>query len=152
MTREQRLSRRELLRKGYEVHQMMTVVGEEGTGIEDFTDYLKAEFFDNVLLQQNAFDDVDGASSAERQKFVFAKCLKVLRLDFEFETRPQARSVMFDVTDKFRNWNYAAWDSDEFKKGLVEIDEAIATKGRSADAADEEAEPAEEAAAVASDE
>ncbi len=143
---------RELLRRGYEVHQMMTVVGEEGTGIEDFTDYLKAEFFDNVLLQQNAFDDVDGASGADRQKFVFAKCLEILRLDFEFETRPQARSVMFDVTDKFRNWNYAAWDSDEFKKGLVEIDEAIATKGRSADAADEEAEPAEEAAAVASDE
>ena len=111
---------------------MMTVVGEEGTTVEDFTIYLKSEFFDNVYLQQNAFDEVDGATDAERQKFVFAKCLEVLRLDFGFDSRQQARSVIVHVTALFRNWNYAAMDSDEFKKILTEIDECIAQKGLAA--------------------
>ena len=35
----------------------------------DMRKVLKAEFFDNVYLQQNAFDDVDAATSAERQRF-----------------------------------------------------------------------------------
>ena len=141
---------RELLRRGNEVRQMMTVVGEEGTSIEDFTLYLKADFFDSVYLQQNAFDDVDGATDAERQKFVFAKCLEVLRLDFEFESRPQARSAIFSVTDLFRNWNYAARDSEEFDSIVASIDAAIARKGRDAQAGEKA--PAEaQGAAVAGD-
>jgi len=120
-----------ILRRGNDVKQMMTVVGEEGTPIEDFTIYLKSEFFDNVYLQQNAFDEVDGATEADRQRFVFDKCLEIIRLDFEFESKDQARQVMFFITDLFRNWNYAPMDSDEFKKILAEIDEIIATKGKS---------------------
>ncbi len=62
-----------VLKRGDEIHQMMTVVGEEGTPIEDFTTMLKAEFFDSAYLQQNAFDDVDAATSVDRQRFVFDK-------------------------------------------------------------------------------
>jgi V/A-type H+-transporting ATPase subunit A len=124
---------RALLMRGSEIRQMMTVVGEEGTSVEDFTVHLKSEFFDNVYLQQNAFDEVDGATNAERQAYVFAKCLAVLRLDFEFESREQARQVIFAVTDLFRNWNYAAWDSEEFRELEGKIDEAIAAKGAGAE-------------------
>ncbi len=142
---------RELLRRGNEVRQMMTVVGEEGTSIEDFTLYLKADFFDSTYLQQNAFDDVDGATDAERQKFVFAKCLEVLRLDFEFESRPQARSAMFNVADLFRNWNYAARESEEFNSILASIDAAIASKGRGAQAGGKAPAEAQEAAVAGDD-
>ena len=142
---------RELLRRGNEVRQMMTVVGEEGTSIEDFTLYLKADFFDSTYLQQNAFDDVDGATDAERQKFVFAKCLEVLRLDFEFESRPQARSAMFNVADLFRNWNYAARESEEFNSILASIDAAIASKGRGAQAGEKAPAEAQEAAVAGDD-
>ena len=41
---------------------MMKVVGEEGTSIDDFVLYLKAEYLDAVYLQQDAFDAVDGAT------------------------------------------------------------------------------------------
>ncbi|KKK84723.1 hypothetical protein LCGC14_2780450, partial [marine sediment metagenome] len=121
---------KEILTRGNEVRQMMTVVGEEGTAIEDFTIYLKSELFDNVLLQQNAFDEVDGATDADRQKFVFAKCLEVLTLDFEFDDKAQARSIMFEITDMYRNLNYIARDSEEFDKGVAAIADALGRKGR----------------------
>jgi len=99
-----------ILRRGDQVRQMMTVVGEEGTPIEDFTIMLKAEFFDNCYLQQNAFDEVDAATPRRRQVFVFDKVLQVLDLDFDFQEKDDARRVMVAAMDLFRNWNYAAWD------------------------------------------
>jgi V/A-type H+-transporting ATPase subunit A len=118
------------LLRGSEIHQMMTVVGEEGTSIQDFTIALKADFFDNVYLQQNAFDEVDAATPAERQQFVFNKVLEVVDLDFGFEDKDLARKTLVKATDMFRNWNFAATDSEEYKRILGNIDEFIAKKGK----------------------
>jgi V/A-type H+-transporting ATPase subunit A len=123
---------RELLRRGNEVRQMMTVVGEEGTSIEDFTTALCADLFDNVFLQQNAFDNVDGATPAERQQFAFDKLQEIIDLDFGFETKEQARKTIVQITDLVRNWNYAAPGSDEYNTLLGRIDRFIATKGHEA--------------------
>ncbi len=121
---------RQLLKHGNEVRQMMTVVGEEGTSTQDFTIALKADFFDNCYLQQNAYDDVDGATAAERQQFVFDKVLEVIDLDLEMTDKVEVRKAMVRATDLFRNWNYAASDSDEYARWLAEIDRFIAAKGR----------------------
>jgi len=121
-----------VLRRGSEVKQMMTVVGEEGTSVEDFIVMLKAEFFDDCYLQQDAFDEVDGATPKDRQEFVFDKVLEILRAPFEFDSKDEARRTMFDLQDLFRNWNYAATDSEEYKRILGQIDEFIAAKGRTA--------------------
>lgn len=121
---------RHLLRRGNEVRQMMTVVGEEGTSVDDFSVSLKADFFDNCYLQQNAFDEVDAATSADRQIFVFDKILAILQMEFGFANKDQARQTMVEVSDMFRNWNYAAKDSDEYKNILGQIEKFIETKGR----------------------
>ena len=112
---------RRLLAQGNEVRQMMTVVGEEGTSTEDFTVALKADFFDNCYLQQNAYDDVDGATPAERQQFVFDKVLEVIDLDFELTDKNEVRKAIVRATDLFRNWNYAASGSEEYGRWLGEI-------------------------------
>jgi V/A-type H+-transporting ATPase subunit A len=121
---------RRLLARGNEVRQMMTVVGEEGTSAEDFTVALKADFFDNCYLQQNAYDDVDGATTAERQQFVFDKVLEVVELDLELTDKNEVRKAIVRATDLFRNWNYAAGGSEEYDRWLGEIDRFIAAKGR----------------------
>lgn len=117
---------RRLLAQGNEVRQMMTVVGEEGTSIEDFTTALKADFFDNCYLQQNAFDDVDGASPAERQQAVFDKLLEVLEKDLALSDKAQVRQQMVRISDLFRNWNYAASGTEEYNSWLAQIDQFIA--------------------------
>ena len=98
------------LRRGDEIRQMMTVVGEEGTPTEDFTIMLKAEFFDSAYLQQNAFDDVDAATSVDRQRFVFDKILEIIDADFAFENKDKARHTLQKIGSMFVNWNYARWD------------------------------------------
>jgi len=106
----------QFFRKGTEVHQMMMVVGEEGTSLEDFIIYLKSEFVDSVYLQQNAFDKVDAATSPERQKYISGKINEILKQNFSFKDKEEARNFFYDMRQKFIDWNYMELHSDEFKE------------------------------------
>ncbi len=116
---------RKVLRQGNEINQMMKVVGEEGTNISDFITYLKSEFIDYVYLQQNTFDQIDGASDKERQQYVYTKVVSVLETTFDFEDKDKARRYFLELRQVFVDWNYAAMDSDEFKRLEAAIDEKI---------------------------
>ena len=115
-----------VLRKGHDVNQMMMVVGEEGTPVEDFVIYLKGEFLDAVYLQQNTFDPIDSACSSERQCYVFSKVLAVLRKEFSFEDKTAARNFFNQLRQAFIDWNYNPWQSDEFKAGEAQVDKLLA--------------------------
>ena len=107
---------REMLRRGTEVNQMMKVVGEEGTTTDDFVLYMKSEFLDFVYLQQNTFDEVDGATSRERQIYMFDKVIEVLRHPFQFPDKEAARRYFLELRLIFTNLNYAPFRDGKFKE------------------------------------
>ena len=107
---------RKVLRDGNEVNQMMKVVGEEGTSIDDFILYMKSEYIDSTYLQQNAFIEADAATSVERQNYVFGKLLKVIHTKMKFEDKGQCRSFFQKLSQTCKDWNGTEFQSDEFKK------------------------------------
>jgi V/A-type H+-transporting ATPase subunit A len=106
---------RRLLHRGNEINQMMKVIGEEGTSLDDFTLYLKAEFLDAVYLQQDAYHEVDAATPAARQIYVFDRLTHVLRQGMGFENKDAARVFFQRLTQTVRDWNRSVLDSEEFK-------------------------------------
>ena len=116
---------KEIIFKGDEVSQMMKVVGEEGVTDKDFLIYLKAEFLDYVYLQQNGYDEVDAATPIERQNYIFSKVDYILKAEPNLKTKDESRSTFFKLRQMFLDWNYAAWESTEFKNREKEIDEFI---------------------------
>jgi V/A-type H+-transporting ATPase subunit A len=106
---------RDVLIRGNEVGQMMTVVGEEGTSIADFVLYLKSEYLDAVYLQQDAYDAVDGASSGERQRYVFAAISEFLAADLSFSDKGTARKFFHQLTQTTKDWNRAELNTEEFR-------------------------------------
>ena len=116
---------REILRDGNDVNQMMKVVGEEGTSIGDFITYLKGELLDAVYLQQNAFSDVDAATSAERQQIMFDLVEKAMLSEYPFKQKTEARKFFQEVTQDYIDWNQTAMDSEEFQPRLEAIQKKI---------------------------
>ena len=116
------------LKRGKTVNEMMQVVGEEGTSIEDFVIYLKSEFLDSVYLQQNSFDEVDAACPVERQQYLFNLVTDVLKHDFAFESKADARDTFFTLTDQVRNWNYTPWGSEKLAELETAIKSTLASK------------------------
>jgi V/A-type H+-transporting ATPase subunit A len=120
---------KEILRKSNNVVQMMKVIGEEGTSLADYVDYLKGEFFDFVYLQQNAFDPVDEATDEERQKYVFGFIYEnILESEFAFKDKEDALHFFQRLRQLFRGWNSSARDSDEFRRTQEEIESALKEK------------------------
>ncbi len=107
---------RDILFRGNEVDQMMKVVGEEGTSLDDYVIYQKGEFMDAVYLQQNAFDPVDAAVSVERQQHIFRVLMQILGTEFGFEGKDEARVFFNELRQKFIDYNGSEWDGDDFKK------------------------------------
>lgn len=119
---------RGVYKRGAEVNQMMKVVGEEGTSLADFVLYLKSEFLDAIYMQQDSFDDIEGATSIERQQYVFAKIVGILGSSFDFEEKDDARSFFNRLTQNFRDMNYKAFKSPDFDKAEKAIDATLADK------------------------
>ena len=119
---------RGILRQGSEVNQMMKVIGEEGTSLDDFVVYLKSEFLDYVYLQQNTFDAVDGATGAERQRYMFDRISKVLEGSFTLPDKDTARRYFLELRQMFMDLNYLPMDSEEFKRQEAGIEAKIAER------------------------
>ena len=120
----------QILRKSHDVAQMMKVIGEEGTSLKDFIDYLKGEFFDFVYLQQNAFDQVDEAASRERQEYIFNFIYRILEAEFAFADKEEARHFFQKLRQQFRGWNSTAIETREFKETEKKITSTIEEKFR----------------------
>lgn len=126
---------RQYLFRGTEVNQMMKVVGEEGTSLDDFIIYLKGDLLDAVYFQQNSFDEIDSSPEVERQTYLFRKLLTVLGSSFAIETKDDARSCFNQMRQAFLDWNYSVWMSDAFKQKEADIDALYAAKSGKLDSA-----------------
>lgn len=105
---------RALLRKGSEVNQMLKVVGEEGTNMEDFVTYLKSELIDAAYLQQDAFHEIDSAVGVDRQRRVFAFYEKLIDTRFSFASNDEARRFFNELTQQCRDWNSTDMETEAF--------------------------------------
>ena len=109
------------MRRGSEVEQMMKVVGEEGTSLDDYIVYLKGDFLDAVYFQQNSFDQVDASVSPERQKYVFGIIMIILKAKFSFGDKNEARTWFNRLRQKFLDFNGSEWQSEHFAELEKEI-------------------------------
>lgn len=116
---------RGILFRGDEVGQMMKVVGEEGTALEDYILYLKSEFLDAVYLQQNAFDPVDAAVGVERQRHVFDLLFNIVGAKLKLDSKESARNFFYQLRQKFIDYNGSEWESDGFNDLEREIREML---------------------------
>ncbi|MDD5115579.1 MAG: V-type ATP synthase subunit A [Candidatus Omnitrophica bacterium] len=110
-----------ILQRSNEIFQMMKVIGEEGTSLKDYIEYLKGECFDFVYLQQNAFDPVDEATSSQRQVYVFDFIHGIMLAEFRLKDKQEALHFFQKLRQLLRTWNSSAWGSDEFRKTEEEI-------------------------------
>lgn len=115
-----------ILRIGNDVGQMMKVVGEEGTSMDDFILYLKGEFLDAVYLQQDAYHKIDEACPGDRQAYLFDKIYKILKTPVNFTDKDTARSFFLKLTQTAKDWNRVEFKSKEFEDLEANILKSVA--------------------------
>ncbi|MDD7271950.1 MAG: V-type ATP synthase subunit A [Spirochaetales bacterium] len=110
-----------VLLRGNEVNQMMKVVGEEGTSLEDYITYQKGELLDSVYLQQNSFDPVDAQVTVERQIETFNVLYDILMSDYDLRDKKDVRLFFNKVRQAFLDWNGTAESDKSYSVRKAEL-------------------------------
>ena len=122
---------RNILFRSNEINQMMKVVGEEGTSVEDYIVYQKGELLDAVYLQQNSFDPVDSAVLPDRQREEFNLLYTVLMGSYSLENKKDVRSFFNEMRQKFLDWNGVLTTDARYAQYEKDIKDLYASKVRS---------------------
>ncbi|HOF83959.1 MAG TPA: V-type ATP synthase subunit A [Candidatus Aminicenantes bacterium] len=119
---------RAFLRQNAEVGQMMKVVGEEGTSLDDYIVYLKGDLLDAVFIQQNSFDAVDAAVDPPRQKDSYRLIMEILAAEIKAKDKEDARRWFSGLRQKFLDLNGAPWQSERYAALSGEIRALLAER------------------------
>ncbi len=107
---------RNILVRGRETAEQIDILGDDGVPLEYHLVFWKSELVDFVILQQDAFDSIDGSTSMERQQYMLSKVLEIVRSDFNFESFEEVNPYFKRLINEFKQMNYSEFQSDNFKK------------------------------------
>ena len=111
-----------IVQRGKEANDQINILGDDGVPVAYHERFWKSELIDFVILQQDAFDDIDANCPIERQKMMYEMVLGVCRKSFDFADFEACSKFFKGLINLFRQMNYAEWQSEKFfdYKGQIE--------------------------------
>ena len=117
-----------LMQRGKEANDQINILGDDGVPVEYHERFWKSELLDAVILQQDAFDDIDANCPIERQKMMYNMVLDICRKSFEFEGFEDCSSFFKNLIYLFRQMNYSVWKSEQFEDFRSQIETLVNSK------------------------
>jgi V/A-type H+-transporting ATPase subunit A len=116
---------KDALLRGREASEQINILGDDGVPVDYHITFWKSEIMDFVILQQDAFDEIDAQSSIERQKYMLEKVIGIYHTDFSFEHFEEVNEFFKRVIDTLRQMNYSEFKSDQFHQYEKELEQII---------------------------
>ena len=98
------------------------------THLEYHERFWKSELIDFVILQQDAFDEIDANCPIERQKMMYEMVLDVCRKSFGFADFEECSQFFKGLINLFRQMNYSEWKSAKFEDYRKQIEAYVDAK------------------------
>jgi len=114
-----------IVQRGKEANDQINILGDDGVPMEYHERFWKSELIDFVILQQDAFDDIDANCPIERQKMMYEMALDVCGRDFSFSDFEQCSQYFKGLINLFRQMNYSEWQSEKFFDYKKRIEEYL---------------------------
>ena len=118
------------VQRGKEANDQINILGDDGVPVEYHERFWKSELLDFVILQQDAFDDIDANCPIERQKMMYKMVLDICHKDFTFTDFEQCSQFFKGLINLFRQMNYAEWQSDKFEQYKQQIEQYVSEKSK----------------------
>ena len=114
------------MQRGKEIAEQINILGDDGVPVDYHETFWKSEIIDFVILQQDAFDEVDAVTSLERQEEILDLVVEICSIDFKFDN-------FLDVVDYFKKMinvckqmNYSVFKSEQYNDFKSQIQEMLA--------------------------
>jgi V/A-type H+-transporting ATPase subunit A len=116
------------LLRGKEISEQINILGDDGVPVDYHITFWKAELLDFVVLQQDAFDDIDAVTPLERQEFMLDKLIDICRSEFKFDSFIEVMDFFKNLINIFKQMNYSEFKSEKFYKFIKQVDNLVQGK------------------------
>jgi V/A-type H+/Na+-transporting ATPase subunit A len=114
-----------LLIRGKEAYEQINILGDDGVPIDYHLRYWKSEIFDFVILQQDAFDDIDASTPIARQRYMMDVIMRIVKEDYDFEGFEEVNEYFRRMINVLKQMNYSEFESEQFRKFESELEEIL---------------------------
>ena len=121
-------SSKTMVQRGKEAAEQINILGDDGVPIEYHDRYWKSELLDFIILQQDSFDKVDANCPMDRQVYMFNFVMDICNKQFNFEDFEECIAYYKKLINSLRQMNYSQFESKEFEKYRVEVEEILKEK------------------------
>ena len=113
---EKVLKAKNITLRGKEAYDQINILGDDGVPMEYHLRYWKSELVDFILLQQDAFDNIDCQTPLERQQYMLDLVLEICDKNFRFERFEKCISFFKNLINIMRQMNFSEYKSEQFYK------------------------------------
>ena len=117
-----------IVQRGKEANDQINILGDDGVPVSYHERFWKSELIDFVILQQDAFDDIDASTPIERQKMMYEMVLEVCRKSFDFADFESCSRFFKSLINLFRQMNYSEWQSEKFFEYKAQVEQAVSNQ------------------------
>lgn len=103
------------LLRGKEIAEQINILGDDGVPVEYHVIFWKSEVIDFVILQQDAFDDIDAVTPLERQEDILNIVIDICRTEFKFDSFLDVMDYFKKLINLCKQMNYAEYKSEKFE-------------------------------------
>lgn len=116
------------LHQGRDIAEQINILGDDGVPVDYHVTFWKAELIDFVILQQDAFDDIDCNTPLERQEYMMNLISDICRKEFEFEGFVEVSEYFKKLINICKQMNYSEYNSNNFQKYEAELKAMVEDK------------------------
>lgn len=102
------------LQKGKEIAEQINILGDDGVPVDYHVVFWKSELIDFVILQQDAFDEIDAVTPMERQEEILNQVIDICHTDFEFENFNDVMDYFKRMINICKQMNYSEYKSEKY--------------------------------------
>ncbi len=114
------------MQRGKEIAEQINILGDDGVPVDYHETFWKSEIIDFVILQQDAFDEVDAVTSLERQEEILDLITEICEIDFKFDHFQDVVDYFKKMINVCKQMNYSAYKSEQYNGYVAQIREMLA--------------------------
>ena len=116
------------LLRGKEIAEQINILGDDGVPVEYHVTFWKSELIDFVILQQDAFDEVDAVTPMERQEEIVNMIINVCHADFQFDNFLEVMEYFKRMINICKQMNYAKFRSEQYVNFQEQLKQLVAER------------------------
>lgn len=113
------------MQRGKEIAEQINILGDDGVPVDYHETFWKSEIIDYVLLQQDAFDEVDAVTSIERQEEILDLVTDICEIDYKFDNFLDVMDFFKKMINVCKQMNYSEYKSEQYYKYVNQVKEMI---------------------------